>query len=61
METLREEQILRWANYVRNNPDWKNIHTEFINAQFSKYKDFVKRLLETTNGKEKLELLRKSI
>ena len=55
---IKEDQIERWANYVRNNPDWKSIHTKFINAQFIKHKAFIERLLKQPDGKKKLELLR---
>ncbi len=61
MATVRKdhiEQIERWAVYVNNNPTkWKKIHTEFINAIFQKHEDFIKRLLESKNGKEKLKKL----
>lgn len=55
----RDEQIIRWANYVRSHKDWKRAHTEFINAQFIKYSNFLKRIAKTENGKEKLRLLAK--
>ncbi|MFH1324847.1 MAG: hypothetical protein ABIH64_06370 [Nanoarchaeota archaeon] len=55
----RDEQIIRWANYVRSHKDWKRTHTDFINAQFIKYSNFIKRLVKTENGKEKLRLLTK--
>ena len=48
------EQIIRWANYVKDNPTkWKKTHTKFINAQFDKHRKFNTRLLKTKNGKEK--------
>ena len=51
----RMEQIERWANFVRNNPNgWKKIHTKFINAQFEKQRNFIKRLLEEPDGFEKI-------
>lgn len=49
------DQIERWAKFMIENPDkWKKIHTEFINAQFQKSEDFIKRLAKTQNGKEKI-------
>ena len=57
IDRSREEQIIEWANYVRSHNDWKKIHTEFINSQFIKYKNFLKRILKTANGKKKLKLL----
>lgn len=52
-------QVARWAEYVRSHKDWKKIHTDFINAQFIKYSGFLKRILKTPNGREKLKLLTK--
>ncbi len=50
-----EDQIVRWANFVRDNPTkWKRIHTEFIDSIFDKHKQFVKQLSKTKEGKEKL-------
>ena len=52
------EEIDRWVKFMKNNPEtWKKVHTEFINAQFDKQEKFVKRLLKTKNGKEKLVAL----
>ena len=51
----RMEQVERWANFVKNNPDkWKKIHTHFINAQFEKHRAFIKRLLKEPDGFEKI-------
>ncbi len=52
------EQVERWAEYVRNNPDWKKKHTEFINAQFIIAKKFYGKLAETPSGREKIKGLR---
>lgn len=50
-----EEQVIRWAEFVRDNPDkWKAIHTKFINAQFQKHKQLIARLLKDSNGKTKI-------
>lgn len=58
---MREEhmqQVQRWAHFVKENPTkWKKIHTEFINALFEKHEAFRERLLQTPNGKEKLQKL----
>lgn len=49
------EEIDRWVSYMKENPDkWKKEHTEFINAQFEKSEQFIKRLLKEPNGKEKV-------
>ena len=58
MRTSHDDQIERWAHFVRNNPTkWKKTHTEFINAIFDKHKQFKKRLLKTKGGKEKWKKL----
>ena len=55
MRQSHQEQIERWAIFVKKNPtQWKKIHTEFIDALFDKHEQFRKRLLETPGGKEKL-------
>ena len=59
MKKSRNEQIVRWANYVRSHQDWKKIHTSFINAQIIKYSGFLKRILKTPDGKNKLKSLMK--
>ena len=46
--------VEKWANYVKNNSDWKKIHTEFIDSQFKMHEDFIKRLLKEKDGKEKI-------
>lgn len=54
------ESVEIWANYVKENPTkWKKQHTKFIDSQFIKHREFVKRLLKTKNGKEKLKKLYK--
>jgi len=50
-----QEQIERWANFVKNNPThWKKTHTEFINSIFDKHEQFKKRLMESPGGRKKL-------
>jgi hypothetical protein len=49
------EEIDRWVRYMKEHPDtWKREHTRFINAQFEKAEDFMKRLLKEPNGREKI-------
>ena len=49
------ESVRRWAIFVKENPDkWKKIHTRFINAQFDKHAKFIKRLLKTPDGRDKI-------
>ena len=50
----RTEAVEKWANFVKDNPDWKHIHTEFINSQFMKTEEFIKRLLKQKNGVKKV-------
>ena len=53
------EQIERWANYVRDNPDkWKLKFKEFIDAQIIMSRRFYKRLGEMEGGKGKIRELR---
>jgi len=48
-------EIDRWVKYMKENPSkWKKIHTEFIDAQFSKSEEFIKQLLKEPNGKERV-------
>lgn len=50
-----DESIERWVKYMKDNPDkWRAIHNEFINAQYQKHAEFLKRLKKTKGGKEKI-------
>ena len=58
MRTEHQDQVERWAHFVKDNPTkWKTIHSEFINAIFDKHEQFKVRLLKTPQGKEKLAKL----
>lgn len=48
------EEIDRWIRYMKENPDWKKVHTQFINAQYSKCYGFIDRLLKEPDGKKRL-------
>lgn len=49
------EEIDRWITYMKKNPSrWKKVHTEFINAQFSKSRQFIERLLKEPGGRNKI-------
>ena len=50
----REEQIERWAEYVKTRPEWKVYHTQFINAQYEKVYAFIDRLSKTKDGQKKI-------
>ncbi len=52
------EQIERWANFIKLNKDWKKHHTPFIDAQINKANKFYKELSKTKKGREKIKLLR---
>ena len=54
-----EDQIERWARFCLENPGkWKEIHTEFINAQFEMAENFYRRLAEDEEGKKILRRLK---
>ena len=54
-----EEQVVRWANYVKNNPDkWKLELKPFLDSQIIIARRFYKKLAETAEGREKIIQLR---
>jgi hypothetical protein len=54
------EQIERWAEFVRDNPDkWKIKFKEFIDSQIIMSRRFYKKLAETEEGREKIKILRR--
>jgi len=58
-DKTHNEQIERWARYVKSNPDkWKFKLTPFLDSQIIMAKKFYAELLKTPNGKEKMRLLR---
>lgn len=49
------EEIDRWIAYMKAHPDtWKREHTAFVDAQFQKHEQFIRRLAQTQGGKEKI-------
>jgi hypothetical protein len=48
------EFVERWANFVKENPNWKKTHTKFINSQFKTSDNFIKKLIKEKNGKDKI-------
>lgn len=55
------QQVERWAEFCRSHPyEWKMVQKEFINAQFAMSERFFKKMLESPQGKERLEELRKN-
>jgi len=57
-DKLHIEQVERWANYVKNNPDWKKKLKPFLDAQIIISRRIHKKLSETEEGREKLRLIR---
>jgi len=55
-----DEQIERWANYVRENPgEWKKHLKPFLDAQIVMARRFYKKLAESDGGMEKIEMLKR--
>lgn len=52
------EQIERWANYVKNNFDWKKKLKPFLDSQIIISRRIYKKLAETYEGREKIKKLR---
>ncbi|PIN90633.1 hypothetical protein COU57_02925 [Candidatus Pacearchaeota archaeon CG10_big_fil_rev_8_21_14_0_10_32_14] len=51
-----EDQIERWAIYVRDHPkEWKGKVKPFLDGQIIMARRFYKNLSKTTDGKEKIE------
>ena len=58
-DKTHNEQIERWAKYVKNNPkEWKKKLKPFLDAQIIMAKRFYSKLAETEEGRKKIELLR---
>jgi hypothetical protein len=53
------EQVKRWANYVKKNPDWKKKLKPFLDAQIIIARRFYNNLKKTPGGKEKIKMLKK--
>ena len=55
-----EEQIIRWAKFVRKNPyhKWKPAIKGLIDSQIIMANKFYSRLAKTKGGKEKIKKLR---
>ena len=53
-----EEQIERWAKFVRENPkEWKKHLKPFLDAQIIMANRFYSKLAESEEGKEKIKKL----
>jgi len=53
-----DEQIERWANYVKNNSDWKKKLKLFLDAQIIMSNRIYKKLAETEEGRKKIAMLK---
>ncbi|MEM3112917.1 MAG: hypothetical protein QXH60_03005 [Candidatus Pacearchaeota archaeon] len=54
-----KEQIIRWANFVRENPEeWKKHLKPFLDAQIIIAQRFYKNLSKSEEGREKIKLLK---
>ena len=55
-----DEQIERWANYVREHPtEWKKHLKPFLDAQIIMARRFYNKLAETEEGRKKIIEMRK--
>ena len=54
-----QDQIERWANHVKSNPDWKKELKPFLDAQIINARKKYKKILELPNGKEKIKKILK--
>lgn len=56
-----DEQIVRWAEFVRDNPIsvWKPEVKKVVDSQIIMANRFYKRLAKTKGGKEKIKELRR--
>jgi hypothetical protein len=60
-EKSHDEQVVRWAKFVRDNPDkWKPQLNSFIDAQFEIALRFYKNLAKTEGGMETLKRIREA-
>lgn len=53
-----KEQVERWANYVKNNLDWKIKIKDFLDSQIIISRRIYKQLNKTPEGREKILKLR---
>ena len=60
-DKIHMEEVVRWAEFVRNNPrsKWKKAVNLLINATYQKADEFYKRLEKSERGREILDRLKK--
>ena len=56
-DKTHDESVERWAEHIKKNPDWKKIHSQFINSQFEKAYSAIKKLSQSKEGREKIKKL----
>jgi hypothetical protein len=54
-----EEQVERWAEYVRTHDNWKEKLKPFLDSQIIIARRFYKKLAKTPEGREKIMMLKK--
>ncbi|MFA4953175.1 MAG: hypothetical protein WC584_03060 [Candidatus Pacearchaeota archaeon] len=60
-DKTHDEQIERWAKFVRDNPDkWKEKIKPFLDSQILMARRFYLKLAESEEGRKKIRLLRKT-
>ena len=52
------EQVERWAEYVRNNADWRKKLKPFLDSQIIISRRFYGKLAKTSAGRKKIKELR---
>lgn len=57
-DKTHEEQVERWAEYVRTHDDWKEKLKQFLDSQIIIARRFYKKLAETREGREKIRLIK---
>lgn len=45
------DHVVYWADYVKKNPKWKKMHTDFVDSQLKNRRRVMKELLARKNGK----------
>ena len=53
-----KEQIIRWAEYVKTNPNWKEKLKPFLDSQIIKAQRIFHKLSKSEEGRRKILLLR---
>lgn len=58
-DNSHNEQIERWARYIRENPNWKKKFKDFSDAQILLARKAYAKLAQTKEGREKIRKLRR--